>query len=184
VPTRYVAFLRGLNVGGHRVGNDVLAEAVGSVGLAEVSTFLASGNVVFEDADDVAADDLEALIAAALEERLGYAVPTFVRTLADLVAIATEDPFAGVGPAGGTRQVGFLRHPLDVAARERLAGLNSETDLLVPTGREVHWFTTAGVSDSPLFRGSLLERVIGDDVTFRNVTTLRRLTAKYPPRAV
>jgi uncharacterized protein (DUF1697 family) len=45
--TQYVAFLRGINVGGHRVKMDRLREIFEETGLSDVSTFIARGNVVF-----------------------------------------------------------------------------------------------------------------------------------------
>ena len=45
---RYITFLRAINVGGHTVKMDRLREIFESLGFANVETFIASGNVVFE----------------------------------------------------------------------------------------------------------------------------------------
>jgi hypothetical protein len=45
---RYVAFLRAINVGGHVVKMDRLRTLFEGLGFANVSTFIASGNVVFD----------------------------------------------------------------------------------------------------------------------------------------
>ena len=44
--SRYAAFLRGMNVGGHRLSNDELRSHFAALGFAEVATFRASGNGV------------------------------------------------------------------------------------------------------------------------------------------
>ncbi|MGH8103125.1 MAG: DUF1697 domain-containing protein, partial [bacterium] len=46
--SKYVAFLRGINVGGHKpVRMEDLRKALGSLGFKNVRTILASGNVIF-----------------------------------------------------------------------------------------------------------------------------------------
>lgn len=49
---RYIAFLRAINVGGHTVKMDVLRAHFTRLGLANVETFIASGNVIFDAAAD------------------------------------------------------------------------------------------------------------------------------------
>jgi hypothetical protein len=70
---RYIALLRGINVGGHTVKMDRLAKLFEEIGLKNVETFIASGNVIFESASNDA-DALERKVATHLERSLGYAV--------------------------------------------------------------------------------------------------------------
>ena len=46
--SRYLAFLRAINVGGHTVKMDALRHIFESLGFTSVETFIASGNVIFE----------------------------------------------------------------------------------------------------------------------------------------
>ena len=63
---RYIAFLRAINVGGHTVKMDRLREIFESLGFANVETFIASGNVVFETtAGDTAALETQNRVGAA-----------------------------------------------------------------------------------------------------------------------
>src|SRR5579859_2346858 len=102
-----VAFLRGINLGGHTVKKDQLIEIFESVGAREVTTFIASGNVVF----DAASAPEEAAAEAAFVAALGYAAPTFIRTTKQLRRVIDRRPFDGRGPeTGGTLHVGFLKH--------------------------------------------------------------------------
>ena len=79
----FIAFLRGINVGGHRVKMDRLRELFEELGLEDVSTFIASGNVIFSaDSGDV--QSLRVKIEEGLAKGLGYDVPTFLRTPAQL----------------------------------------------------------------------------------------------------
>jgi uncharacterized protein (DUF1697 family) len=93
--TRYVAFLRGINVGGHPVKMEQLAAAFESLGFENVSTFIASGNVIFESSARPAT--LEPRIEQHLGGWLGYAVNTFLRTEKEIASIAAHEPFADPG---------------------------------------------------------------------------------------
>src|SRR4051812_9425679 len=91
--TRYVAFLPGINVGGHRIVKmDALTRAFEKAGMKKVKTILASGNVLFEtsDPDPVA---VCASIEAGLEKSLGHPVGVVLRTLAQIEKLAKKDPF-------------------------------------------------------------------------------------------
>ena len=91
--TRYFAFLRAINVGGHVIKMDRLRQIFESLGFYKVETFIASGNVVFESRSGNL-KSLEQKIEQGLREDLGYEVVTFIRTEAELLEIATYQPFA------------------------------------------------------------------------------------------
>ena len=89
---RYIAFLRAINVGGHTVKMDVLRQQFEALGFANVETFIASGNVIFETTAKNTRT-LEKKIEQQLRAALGYEVATFIRTEAELAAIAQYQPF-------------------------------------------------------------------------------------------
>src|SRR3954464_12194003 len=107
---RYVAFLRAINVGGHTVKMDRLRALFEELELANVKTFIASGNVLFDSAARNRAA-LESRIERHLEQALGSEVATFVRTTAELGTVIQFRP-AGVDPGEyESRQlyVGFFK---------------------------------------------------------------------------
>lgn len=172
---RYVAFLRAINVGGHTVKMDRLRTLFEELGLATVETVIASGNVLFDSrAKDITA--LERKIERHLESALGYAVATFVRAHADLDAVLTAHPF-GTIEASHTLSVAFLKDvpPAHVAAA--LAALETPTDRLHVSGRELYWYTHGRMSDSPLF-GVSFEKVLRQQSTSRTIKTVQRLVGK------
>src|SRR6185503_5768579 len=89
---KYIAFLRAINVGGHLVKMDRLRVLFEELGFANVETFIASGNVIF-DSPSRSPSTLEKKVAAHLERSLGYPVATFIRSVSELVAIAAHVPF-------------------------------------------------------------------------------------------
>jgi len=174
---RYIAFLRAINVGGHVVTMARLRQLFARMGYRGVETFIASGNVVFEAAGNAAA--AEGTIAAGLEKALGYDVATFVRTPAEVAAIAVHPAFGAAEVARARTQcVGFLAEPLGKAAAGKLMALRSEVDDFHVHGREIHWLCRVGQSESD-FSNAVFEKATGVRATFRNINTVRKLAAKY-----
>lgn len=178
---RLIAFLRGINVGGHRATKDQLIAAALAAGCTDATTFLASGNLIVETSGDLETHDLEHRLAASLFEELGYAVATFVRSRRHVAEIAAHEPFDGIDTSIGTLQVGFLAEGLSAASRSAVETLSGDIDRLAVHDAEIYWHTAGSIMDSPLSHGSALGRAIDAEVTFRNVTTVRRLAAKFPP---
>jgi uncharacterized protein (DUF1697 family) len=178
---RYIAFLKAINVGGHVVTMDRLRELFGKMGFAGAETFIASGNVIFTSRSKDA-PGLERTISTQLAAALGYAVPAFVRTDAELAAIAGGVPF----PAQAVRQaqlinVGFMAAPLGREALALMRGYETDLDRFESRGREFWWMSRTNQSESPFFKVRF-EKVFKADVTFRRLDTVRKLVAKYPPR--
>jgi uncharacterized protein (DUF1697 family) len=110
--TRYVALLRGINVGGKNpVPMADLREVFETAGHGEVSTYIQSGNVLFRSA--AAGPLLEKEIEARLAERFGIPLVVVVRSRRQLRAVIEKAP-AGFGSEPDTfhSDVVFLRAPL------------------------------------------------------------------------
>ena len=73
--TKYIAFLRAINVGGHVIKMDALRVHFEALGYQNVETFIASGNVIFEAKAKIATA-FEAEIEVQLKKSLGYDVAT------------------------------------------------------------------------------------------------------------
>ncbi|HEX2190958.1 MAG TPA: DUF1697 domain-containing protein [Longimicrobiaceae bacterium] len=177
---RCVAFLRAINVGGHTVRMDRLRDLFRELGLAEVESFIASGNLVFRDPGGDA-EALERRIEAHLHRALGYPVATFLRTAAEVAAVAALRPFGDDAEEaeGRALYVAFLHAAPSADAERRLAEFRTPTDDFRVHGREVYWRVLGRSSDSA-FSGAALERTLGVPATMRSATTVRRLAARYP----
>ena len=173
-----VAFLRAINVGVHVVRMADLKRVFETLGLADVETFIASGNVVFQsNVKNHAA--LEMKIERALEQALGYAVPTFLRSCDDLAAIAATTPFAAAEHAGAQAfVVGLLKTPLPADQAARVRAFNSEMDAFHVRGREVYWLCRRKQSEST-FSNAVFERALRVPSTWRGISTMQKMAAKY-----
>lgn len=178
---RYIAFLRGINVGGHRVKMDRLRDLFTALGFSNVATFIASGNVLFE-APAMAATALETRIEAELERSLGYEVATFLRTPTDLASIVAFRPFPpeDLEAPGHTLSVAFLRDALGGEAEQKLLSFRTERDDFRVHGREMYWLCRGKITDS-MVNWRLVGKSVTMPSTTRNMTMLRRLAALYPP---
>ena len=176
--TRYVALLRAINVGGRTVRMEVLRELFESLGFTSVETFIASGNVIF-DAPAHPAATFEQQIQDALSAALGYEVTTFLRTPAELAAVASHEPFSAVAAkAAKAVYVGFLHGPPAADSVKKLMALRSSIDDFHVRGREFYWLANDGMGKSKI-TGAVLERLLGARTTMRSVTTVTKLAAKY-----
>lgn len=175
---RYAAFLRAVNVGGRVVKMEALKKIFESMGLSDVESFIASGNVVFTSRG---VKGLDAKIAAGLEKALGYEVPTFVRTLAEVADAAAHTPFAAKDVAAcPTFVVGFLSKDLDAEGVARLQALETDADRFHVRGRDF-WWLSKNHQARPAITPRQLEKALGEPTTLRNVNTIRRMAEKYAP---
>ncbi|MEJ2287607.1 MAG: DUF1697 domain-containing protein [Deinococcales bacterium] len=95
--TKWVALLRGINVGGKRkVAMAELVALFEELGARETRTYLQSGNVVFR-ADAAVAGALPAAVERACESRFGFAVTALLRSAGELQAVLTGNPFPRPG---------------------------------------------------------------------------------------
>ncbi len=176
---KYVAFLRAINVGGHTVKMDYLRSLFEAVGFANIETFIASGNVIF-DSKAKNTKTLEQKIERHLRAQLGYAVTTFIRATSELAEVANYKPFseAELNAAGNSLYVGFLADKPSNEAKKKVLSLSSATDDFAVHGRELYWLIRTSFSESAV-SGALLEKTLGMPATLRNVNTVRRIAAKY-----
>lgn len=171
---RYVAFLRAINVGGRVVKMDQLRTLCESIPLTNVSTFIASGNVLFESTK--ARAQVETAIEKQLKASLGYDVATMVRSAADLAAVVAR---AGDHEleAGDRLYIGFLKARPSAHVVKAMGAMSNAIDTLAINGTEVYWQCRKSWSESTV-AGPKLERALEQPVTFRNVTTVRKLAAR------
>jgi uncharacterized protein (DUF1697 family) len=175
----YVAFLRGINLGKRRIKSPEPKKHFEQIGLAEVATFRASGNVVFADPGGESEAKLRKRVEGELEERLGYDVTVFLRSFDEVEAIAAEDPFdsRAVAKSKGKPQVGLLGKKPTAAAKEKARALAGPDDEIAFGPRELHWLPSTGLSEAEVdFKA--LDKALGRG-TIRTKGTIEAIAKKY-----
>lgn len=176
---RYAAFLRAVNLGSARKApSNKLVAAFESAGFEDVATFRTSGNVAFT-ASGGGKGELTERIEAGLQEELGFEVPVFLRTEAEMESIAGERPFPARAVEGskGKLQVALLLETPSAAARKRVMSLASERDRLSFKGTELYWLPSGGTQQSNLDMKAL-DRAIGLN-TLRTQGTIEQMASKF-----
>jgi uncharacterized protein (DUF1697 family) len=157
---------------------NVLRQIFESLGFSGVATFLGSGNVVFETrATDVGT--LEKKIERRLERALGYNVPVFIRTPAELKKIAAFEPFENSEIRGADVNIILLADNVDERSKAKLVGLKTGTDGFRVHRREIYWWRRRKAGRS-LFSTVPLAEVLRVPFTIRSTNTIRNLAARWP----
>lgn len=155
--TQFIAFLRGINVGGHTVKMEELRRLLTEFGLQEVRTYIQTGNVFFV-ADSKERKALSEKLPIYLQEKLGWPVPVFLRTQEELEKVVARQAFQGQNITPETRLlVLFLEKPLPAGAELVPASPRESFELLHHTPGEafVVMHLTQGKPGNP---AALLER--------------------------
>ena len=173
----YIAMLRGINVGGHRlIKMEQLCGSFTALGCREVRCYVQSGNVVFESRAG-APCVLSKRIEAKILRDYGFDAPVLVRTAAELACVQGENPFpkeAGVDPS--RLHVAFLAAIAPAGACELLQGLAAKSERFFVNGREVYLHCPDGYGGTKL-SNTAIEAKLGVTATTRNWKTVNALLA-------
>jgi uncharacterized protein (DUF1697 family) len=174
MPAKYLALLRGINVGGkNKLPMKELAEMFASAGCADVRTFIQSGNVIFRSAAGVAAK-VPAVVGASITARFGYKIPIVLRSLDQLNAVVAGNPFLEMVADTATLHVMFLA---DRPGDDAVAGLDpnrSPGDTFIVRGADVYLQLPGGGGNSKLTNAYFDSRLTTVS-TVRNWRTVTKL---------
>ena len=174
--SRFVAFLRGINVGEHRVTKEQLLEAFKRAGVEGAATFRQSGNVIFEIPEDNS-QELAPKIEATLKDVLGYDVSVFIRSINELKSMLKLDTFKGQNKEGASFLVTFLAQASDFPL-PLPATIPKSTALVVKIlGREVYSVTHGGGEGA--LPNHFVEVKLKTKATTRNINVLMEIANKY-----
>lgn len=170
----HVALLRGINVGGkNMLPMKDLAAMFTNAGCASVSTYIQSGNVVFE-ASPALSRRIPTLIERAISDRFGYKVPVMTRTGGELHKIVRGNPFLQAGADAGTLHVAFLAGPPAAAKVKALDPDRSPPDAFAVRGREIYLQCPNGYGRTKLTNG-YFDSKLATTSTVRNWRTVVKL---------
>ena len=171
---RYIALLRGINVGGNRsVRMEALRKTVTAAGGTDVETYIQSGNVVLGHALRSPAKVAEALTAA-ISKACKFDVPVVVRTAAEWDRVIADNPFAGAAPEH--LHVFFLPAAPPADALDRIDAAAFAPERFVPAGRELYLALPNGIGRSQLVGKGMRVKALAP-ATARNWRTVLRLQA-------
>lgn len=172
---KYVAFLRGINVGGHAIIKMAdLKQIFESLELDDVQTYIQSGNVIFQS-DEKDADLLAKQIERQLEKATGHKIQHFVRTLREVQTIASKSTFTAKD--NETVHVTFLNQKPGRKAQQALLAFKSDADDFAFKGREL--YNLRRDREASVFSNNWVEKILNTPATTRNLTTVKKIAEKY-----
>jgi uncharacterized protein (DUF1697 family) len=172
---QYVAFLRGINVGGHhKLPMPELRAAMEHLNFEKIVTLLNSGNVVFEGAPEDTGK-LEERISKHLEKTFGFTVPVIVRNSKEIKRLLNADPFKNRTISKDIRlYVSFLKnYPAAIITLPWTSDDGAFTIIDI-ADKTIISILDLSVSGTPKGMESL-EKIFGTDITTRNWNTIKRL---------
>ncbi len=177
--TRFVAFLRGINVGGHIVKKEKLQQAFISLGFEKVVTYKQSGNVIFENAT-TNIEEIKSKIEAKFQSMLGYNAAVFVRTIPQLQSIISQEPFKFQKSEGSSFLVTFLPTAQTIFPLELpLTIPKSTAQIISAKGNEVFSVTQGGGEGA--LPNPFVEAKLRVKTTTRNLNIIKEIVEKFGP---
>ncbi|HEV2802091.1 MAG TPA: DUF1697 domain-containing protein [Pyrinomonadaceae bacterium] len=171
----YIAFLRGINIGGQRVRMEELRALFSALGFGGVRSYIQTGNIFFEtdDAEDRAA--LTRKIEEHLAAALGYEVPTFLRTIPEVERMLQLDPFKHLTATPDTRfLITFISRPLAPAFKLPHVSPKQDYEILHATRGEVFSLLRI-IGGRPSNPAPFIEKSCGAKTTSRFFATTARI---------
>jgi uncharacterized protein (DUF1697 family) len=174
----WICLLRGVNVGGnHKVKMEELrAMFAGTLGYADVRTFIQSGNVVFT----AARKPNPAPIEKAFAERFGFHSSMILRNADEMRALIAANPFAGRDFDPSKLLVTFLSNDPGVEAARKLADFDTAGEDLALIGRDLYGYFHNGLGKTKL-KFAALPKILGEPGTGRNWNSVLKLEAMTRP---
>ncbi|MBP2000326.1 uncharacterized protein (DUF1697 family) [Paenibacillus shirakamiensis] len=170
--TVYIAFLRGINVGGNKkVSMAELKISWEQIGVQQVKTYINSGNVLFTS--NLGPDELVSKLEAEVESHFQLTSKILIRTAAELEQIVEQCPFPKDQlEKGESIHITLLDHPLSEGEQEVLYSLDSQQDEFKIYGDHIYFYFRQSILDSKL--ASFLSKNKGRS-TSRNFNTMLKM---------
>jgi uncharacterized protein (DUF1697 family) len=174
---RYVALLRGVNVGGHRkVPMANLRTFAAELGLDRPATLLQSGNLVFGTRRR-STGEIEQWLEREAEKRLGLRTDFLVRSAQEWEAVVDANPFTTAARRDPSHLVVmFLKGAFARQAIEGIRAANPGPEIIHPEKRELYISFPQGMGTSKL-PALMTKARLGTTATGRNWNTVVKLLA-------
>lgn len=167
----FVALLRGINVGGHKIMKMAdLRHTLENLGMMRVRTYIQSGNILFESDDNK--DVLKRKIEHEIQAVFGFDVPVIVRTADELERLIENCPFKNQQ----FLSVGFFAQEPPQEAIDGFLSCDIGKDKVHINSMEVYIEYQADVRKT-LLTTNFLENKLKTHITMRNWNTVKRLSS-------
>ena len=171
----YIAFLRGINVGGHhKIKMADLREMLQKMNFEAIETYIQSGNIVFKTKNSNKAT-LEKEMKAEIAKTFGFDIPVLVRERTNLEKILKESPFTNATDIEANKiYYVLLKNEVQESFLDNLQQENYPNELFVITKKCIYLNCRNGAGKAKLTT-TILEKKLKVEATTRNHRTLLKL---------
>ena len=176
---KYIAFLRGINVGGHhKVPMADLRQELKNLAFENIITILNTGNIIF-DSKSEDSENLEYTISEHLEGHFGFPVPTIVRKAKTILDLFNSDPFKDFELTKDIRfYISFLKNDKESEFEIPWTSPNESFNIIAKKDKNILSVLDLSVSKTPKAM-EVLEKAFGkQNITTRNWNTVKRIEKK------
>jgi len=172
---KYAAFLRGINVAGQKlIKMAALKAMMEELGYDQVSTYIQSGNILFESNEKITAS-IEQIIKKGIKDTFTFDVPVIVLPVSRIVEILYNNPFATSEAEESKIYYTLLGSIPNNENAQRLISMANETDSFIVYENVVYIKVSVKYSDSK-FSNNMIEKVLKVEATTRNHATLLKMS--------
>ncbi len=169
----YIALFRGINVGGNNIlPMKELRSLLKNLGLQQVSTYIQTGNVVFQS-DNSDIGQLVDSISGEVNKQFGFEPRVLVLTRDELEAAARANPFPGAESEPSRLYLTFLAEEPKDPDLEALENIKKESERFELKGKVFYLHAPEGVGHSKL--AAKVERYLDVPMTSRNWRTVQKI---------
>lgn len=171
--TKYIALLRGINVGGkNKLPMKALTTTLTEAGYSDVKTYIQSGNVVFhhngEDTRSLATD-----IASLIHNEHGFEPAVLVLTVTAFENAMKANPFRDAEEEPATLHLSFLDHRPVAPDLDKLNSLKAATERFELQDQVFYLHAPDGIGRSKL--AAQVEKALGVPATARNWRSVQKI---------
>jgi uncharacterized protein (DUF1697 family) len=178
--SKYVAFLRGINVGGNKIIKmEALRQVFESIGFTGVATYIASGNVIFESRSKSPAP-LKSKIETALKKSFGHEVSVSLLDFEKLAALTDEGVFNEIEPSKDVGLlVAFLASEPTLRPKLPISVPKENFDVLAARDQAVFIVVRRKPNGQAAFPNDFIEKQFGVKATTRNWNTVKKIVESH-----
>lgn len=172
---KYCAFLRGVNVKGTNMKMADVCQVFKDAGMKEVTSILASGNIVFSS--DKNADELKKILEKAMSAHFSYEAFLFIKSREETEVFWNSIPFE---KNGDLHIYGFVGMPgvENILMEEFEKATRADNERAEIVNNIFYWQVPKGNTLDSTFGKVLGKKSLKDQMTSRNINTFEKILKK------
>ena len=177
-----ISLLRGVNMAGHnKIKMTDLSALFKKLGFKDAETFIQSGNVIFNDQEDLPRHEISAKIEEAILKKFKYNIPVMIRTAEELKAVIFSNPFSGEENFDPQKLAVIFLYEKPVKAQiEKVSNIDYPPDKFKIIGKEIFIYCPNGFGKTKFYTNFFESKmkVTGTGRNWKTINTIYEIAVK------